>query len=170
MSNLPISLFSPFCSSLLHLFFNYLPFASFKNIKIKNLKFSTILLFLLLNISFYCYADDLTNNNTLTNTTDVGNGTDSQLQTTTINWWGTMAVTQPDIADDSIAINTTTDISVLNTNGSIGQDPSNITINTNPSTDSSTSNSTAKNNAISNYQKYIFLHLFTVLFLLSKIF
>ncbi|CAK5022297.1 unnamed protein product [Meloidogyne enterolobii] len=163
MINLSIFQFPPFFSPLFfQLFFNYFHFSSSKQLKIKNLKFPTILLFLILNFSFYCYADDLTSNNTLTNQTDAGNGTTiPSIQTTTINWWGSMAVTQPDsyVADDSTVINTTTDSSGLN--GSASQDSS-----SNTSTDTSTnSNSTTKNKAISSkYQKYIFVNLISILF------
>nr|CAD2161502.1 unnamed protein product [Meloidogyne enterolobii] len=88
-----LSIFSPFSPLFFQLFFNYFSFSSSKQLKIKNFKFPTILLFLILNFSFYCYADDLTSNNTLTNQTDAGNGTTiGGIQTTTINWWGSMAV------------------------------------------------------------------------------
>ncbi|CAK5028042.1 unnamed protein product [Meloidogyne enterolobii] len=166
MINLPIFQFPPFFSTLFfQLFFNYFSFSSSKQLKIKNLKFPTILLFLILNFSFYCYADDLTSNNTLTNQTDAGNGTTiPSIQTTTINWWGSMAVTQPDsyIADDSTVINTTTDSSGLN--GSASQDSSSSS-NTSSTDTSTNSNSTTKNKAISSkYQKYILVNLISILF------
>jgi len=64
-----LSIFPPFSPFFFQLFLNYLPFPPSKQLKIKNFKFPTILLFLILNFSFYCYADDLTSNNTLTNQT-----------------------------------------------------------------------------------------------------
>uniref|UniRef100_A0A914NTM5 Candidate secreted effector n=1 Tax=Meloidogyne incognita TaxID=6306 RepID=A0A914NTM5_MELIC len=166
MINLSIFQFPPFFSPLFfQLFFNYFPLSSSKQLKIKNFKFPTILLFLILNFSFYCYADDLTSNNTLTNQTDAGNGTTIPgIQTTTINWWGSMAVTQPDsyIADDSTVINTTTDSGL---NGSISQDSSSNISNTSSTDTSTNSNSTTKNKAISSkYQKYIFVNLISILF------
>ncbi|KAF7635372.1 hypothetical protein Mgra_00005192, partial [Meloidogyne graminicola] len=109
-----------FFHSLLKLFFfNYLPF-SLQNFKF--MKFSIFILFLLLNKSFYCSADDSTNN-TLTNSTDSsGNGTTTgTVLPTTYNWWGNMSVTEPTqyiAADSTSTINTTTDNSGSDSNSS----------------------------------------------------